>query len=258
MEEQRYQRLDDILQSLRSQPTLQTLANALDDLDRVSDGFNIREPGPKASLLISALVGPILSDFWSSLKPSDSQERDDALFLADVRLHFLNCLRGANGLGALEARLRTLMPSQRDYPEISIELPRTRVVDLLEVLTELLDGDTFLWSTWSSIRRTTPISKTAPLQLRGLLKLLCGGRLHSTAAEADSPRIRIDGDSAPSFWISDRSQYWGWVGRNIVHMSVALEIQDVAGWHAVAKVLDRSLRFGYQSNAQHVGAACSY
>ena len=258
MQEQHHQRLDDILQSLRSRPTLETLASALDYLDRAPDGFNIREPGPKASLLISTLVDQILCDFWSSLKPSESQETDNALFLADTRLHFLNCLRGANGLGALEARLRMLMLSQRGLPHKPNEQLTAPVIDLLEVLAELLHGDTFLWSTWSSIRRTTPASRTAYLQLRGLLGLLCGGRLHSTAAEADSPRIRVDGRDEPLFWISDRSQYWRWVGRNIVHMAMVLESPDTEGWQAVARVLGKSLRFGYQSNAQRVGAVCSY
>ncbi len=241
---------EDALEILRSQPDRATLRKVLHYLDRPVDrpsSFNIRRPSPQAALLINALLGPILSDYWRLLQ-SEESESPKGSSQTDDRIRFLNCLRGINGLGAIEARLRRLLDSSHDaniQVKKSILIP---VLDLLDVLDHILRSHDFLKDTWSDLDGSNSKDAEKKLQWRELVSLLCSGRLLSVAAEAHLFVKNLDGEVV-GYWLGDGAAYARWLGKNVAAMTLDLQEEDKAGWEATAQVYEKSFSLGYSGTA---------
>ncbi|KAI9887053.1 MAG: telomere binding protein [Watsoniomyces obsoletus] len=234
---------EDALQILRSQPDRTTLSKVLQYFDvpvERSNSFNIRRPSPEAALLINTLLGPILSDYWKLL---ESEALESSSRAVDC-LRFLNCLRGINGLGAIEARLRRLLDSAREANVQTKEATIIPVLDLLDVLAHLFSSDGFLRNTWSDLERSASKDAERKLQWRELASLLCSGRLLSVAAEACVFARSLDKEVLGD-WLGDGAAYARWLGRNIAAMVLNLQEEEKACWEAPALLFEKSFGLGY-------------
>lgn len=251
---------DQALHILRSQPDIAALGNVLDYLYSTTSenrGFNIKRPSSKASLILNALVGSTIPDYWRVLQPNSflkieqtSQAIKPLARNSQNRphiAHLLDCLSSVSGLGALEARLRALLNSTED-PTHKIEKSAiaVQVCDLLDVLVVLLgrDDDEFILNRWFELEGIgNEHEKT--LIWRELLGLLCTGRLLSTAAQSLAFVNGATKETNIDCWIADGPKYSRWLGRNIARMARATSHESLRTWDDISQAVRKSFSLGY-------------
>ena len=238
---------DEALEALRSQPDLSIVTNVLRFLHGTTsnfNGFNIRLPGPKSLQIIKQLAGPILFDFWPLLK-SYAPERQGIPDSSQVdrRQQFVSCLSGINGLGAIETTLKRLLKTAGEAVARSKESRIVPIQDLLDVLSEVLDQD-YLWAIWSGINESHLDEREKLMQWRGLVGLLCMGKVLSVAAEAWNLIKDVDEErSVP--WVAESTKFEQWLGKNVVSILLQLEDGESLGWKAVASMYEKSFLLPY-------------
>ena len=237
------------LEILLSKPDLTRLTRVLRWLDpkTAEDAqFNIKVPGPKAAQLVNVLVNDIVPDYWTILSGQHDYVH------VKPKLLMLRCLSSVSGIGAITARLRSLLNSNRNgrgKNKVGGVDESEPMRNLHRVLESILERDTFIISIWTDITLLIPNVAARDLLWKELLSVLATGRLLSIAAEA-SEILNMGSSSVENeSWIGSGNEYSSWLGRNVGVMAIRLNEGDDGGWKGAARLVAKGLKLGYIGKA---------
>lgn len=237
---------EDVIDALKGEPDYDTLVGALSLLGRDGQqrlgGFNIGASGPEAAKIIHILVTEIVPNYWTLLKESSSEDRKPDMDL------LLDALRNLAGLNAILLRLRTLIQekkgeaagTQRSDVLLHLEI-------ILEVLSEVLDGDDRVVGIWTSMSENADPVKQRILS-KELVNALGGGRIVSLSAEG-STYISREGRSQV-VWTADGLEYSKWLSRNIISWS--RRVQTSGERKIIAALMSKAMYLGHLDAAIRV------
>lgn len=232
---------EDALKVLEAQPDLGTLTKCLRWLASEGD-FNIKVPSPKAAQIINALVNEIFPNYWQTFQSQDGLTRKP-------RESMLICLSSLAGIGAIVARLRSLITLQKNVQMEKSKIKQPKYSHLmlegLELLQALFQKD----NTLARLRRDIWKSIDKPAQRALIWKeiatLFAAGKLLSTAAEAEVVEQEINPVIRGQTWISSGQLYAAWLGRNILTMADTNDHGDLETMKSISQILSRALTLGY-------------
>ena len=239
----------DAREALQSKPDIDFLVKILQWLFRTSipgSTFNIKVPGPQAAQIINALVNETVPDYWDILK------RDDAAVYAIVRRLLLGCLTSLSGIGALIARLRSLINQRKRTGEKnpSVQKPQTSdnhqpFLDVINILETILQKDDAIDSMWRDLHSS--ITKPAQLTLlwKEVISVIATGRLLSVVAEANEIVNNSNSSLGDGSWVGNGRLYALWLGRNVSFMACSDKGELVEKSNAIAQLFSRALTLGY-------------
>ncbi|KAL9949043.1 telomere binding protein [Verticillium nonalfalfae] len=222
-----------VLEKLMSQPDYDTLISAL---KLASRNNKTADPTSESARVIQVLVSEIIPNYWPVLRGGDAE---------DLSL-LLRCLRNLTGVNALVARVKALTQEFKaggqsvKRPDIAMNLDI-----LLQVFTNILDGDLQLMALWSSglPHLDNPVRRKA--MAHELVGFFAGGKLVSIAAEAQSI-LQKELSAHKNAWVSDGLLYSKWLGRSIVAwVSNGPSSDDEK---LCAELFVRGLRLGYSEH----------
>ncbi|CAN8099196.1 unnamed protein product [Discula destructiva] len=228
----------EVIDVLKNEPDYDTMVAALGLLvrDRQKLGaFDIAASTPDAAKVIHILVTEITPNYWSLLKESSAEGGGLALHL------LLDALRNLAGLNAILLRLRTLTQEYTGGTagaKRSNMLPNLKIV--LDLLCEVLDGETRIMQMWSSIV-LSPDSMRRRILAREFVNALGGGRIISLSAEGEA--IVSSGAKTKSSWTADGSEYTRWLTRNIIAWSRSAQQPEET--KSAADLLSKVMHLGY-------------
>ncbi|KAF2085630.1 hypothetical protein K490DRAFT_67513 [Saccharata proteae CBS 121410] len=235
------------LKVLREQPNISALRSVLKYLSSANtsqDGINVNYPSPVAAQIVGTLVNTIIPDYWQSLVSADEHSQDVHLLL--------NCVKNISGLGAIIARLRTLMQDAQlqnrhgNKKEIVFE----QIKDLLTVLERLMRDSTFVYELWRGIDMPASAPTQHKLLWREFIALTASGRILSVAAHAES-FLKDANIPISDTWLTRGTAYSQWSGRNVasfVRKIAVLTQESNTAWADAAAYLGKCFTLGYNSN----------
>ena len=240
---------EDALKGLQSKPDLDFLVQILKWLLSTTtsgDSFNVNVPGPQAARIINVLVNDTVPDYWDALGTNSTVTGTRG------RQLMAQCLTNVAGIGALVARLRSLITQQKGTqtnhqlksgPKSSPSIqPLRDVLSLLEVIlqkTQSIAGlrkGIHLWI-------AKPIQRT--LLWKEVVSTLAAGRLLSVAAEANAVINEFSDDIEDGSWIGKGQLYATWLGKNIRYMVLSEKDDSVENVKEVSRILGTALTLGY-------------
>ncbi|KAH0562622.1 hypothetical protein GP486_002700 [Trichoglossum hirsutum] len=238
--------LDDALETLRSKPDFETLERLLLYLDPDAPGksnSNINVPNPEAARVVNILVNSTIPDFWANL---DEKPQGKARPHPNERAILLRCLSSVGGLGAILARLQTLIASSKEgkgkagNSDIS-----QHILEMLDIVKYLLKDTKFILKIWNGIRCLAGARPKRTVLWNEFVSIMGGGKLLSTVAEAYDIVKTSRKDIMQSYWIASGNRYCAWVGRSAARMVLDLREDDQDAWKAAAQLLGKSFSLGY-------------
>lgn len=217
--------LDDVISTLRSKPSAQTLSQILVLLTSSTDTtttFDIRTPSLKASQVVATLFEVTVPDFWNVVSKQE-------------RTRLSGCLRSVAGLGGVAARLRLLVKGANSQPRVKRQIEE--LLDLLQAILGAKGVKTEVWITGGTATETR-----RGIVWKEFVTLVAGGRVLSIAAEAET----ILGRGGRERWVGNGKMFTAWLGREIARASARANIvQDEAEWKALSLLLSRGFSLGY-------------
>ncbi|KAI9720016.1 MAG: hypothetical protein M1812_003142 [Candelaria pacifica] len=243
---------DDALHILRAEPDYAALSEVLAYLNpsRVhASNFNIKAPSPKAAQLINELVGNIIPTFWRVLNetsPIESSKKTALPRYSEERQQLLQCLSSVTGLGAIVARLRSLIASS-DASTTNASAPDSsaHVAELLTVLTNLTSQNDFLSVSWVDINNLVPTQAQRTMLWKEFISLLASGKVLSVSAQANDILKKSSQEMVEEYWIGSGAAYAAWVGRNVATMASRLDYDQQDAWKMLAQLFGKTLSLGY-------------
>ncbi|KAJ5550475.1 hypothetical protein N7535_001584 [Penicillium sp. DV-2018c] len=234
-----------IIDLLKSNPDHEQLFAILSALDPYSKSkatrdFDLRIASPVTAQILQLLVSTTIPDHWVSLDAKDSKGKE-----AKSRAALLRCLSSVAGLGSLVAQLRSLISAARaSAQQTQGSSSQLSIRDLLGVLASLLEPKNFLIRLFSDISVMYDNKTRQQVAWREFVSLVAASKILSTAAEALTV---VDASSSiTSFsWVGNGSQYASWLGRNVAHMAVKLNMDAESDWASLALLTGRALSLGY-------------
>lgn len=229
---------EDVLQTLQEQPSVDALEHVLEYLVQPGVGsFDIRVPGPLSAKIINTLVNTTIPDYWLVLNSSST---------GSVVVSLLKeCLCNVSGIGAVVARLKLLVAeiSQTSRPTESKNVLQ-HIQDLLDVLTQMLNGERVAENLWKNISNSITASSRRTILWREFLSLTASGRVLSTAAQAEDI-LKAGRHLASETWLAKGPDYAKWLGRNVVCMACTASTKEGEKLTATAHLCGKALTLGY-------------
>ncbi|MCJ1437057.1 telomere binding protein [Xylographa pallens] len=249
-----FNRSEDALKVLQSQPDLQSLTKCLKWLTSSITSlneFDIRLPGAESAQIINVLVNDIIPHYWHVWIGSESHSYNRQ------RKLLLRCLTSIAGIGALVTRLRSFHPENGEAPAtIKTRLEQTPTAqltdDLVKFLEALLGKDNVIDDIWTTNDIDPVISIRKSILWKELVSLLAGGRLLSAVAEAQDRYRSTDSIDKQSSWLGSGQLYSAWLGRNILFMIIHGKDNFTSKHKDAARLLSKTLTLGYTDQVVQV------
>lgn len=232
---------DQALAALRKQPDAQELHHVLSYLGvstKNSENFNIRVPGPLSAQIISTLVNDTIPNYWDAWPTTYSSKDDKGVIL--------DCLKSVSGLGAIVARLKSLVQDfhqNQKRPAGKTDGVEQQLRPLCDILASLLHENIIL-DLWRIIQGCVNAPTQRQILWRELVSLFAAGRIVSVAAQA-SDLLKATRSDQSDPWFASGSEFAQWLGR-----STAILVSNAAGSDCTqdgALLLGKSLTLGYPS-----------
>lgn len=228
---------DDVLKILKSQPDIETVAKVLRNLTSTSKArgdFNLVTPSALSAQTVDALVSQTISDYWKAFIKSKKALAKD----------LCNCLRSANGLGAILSRLRPLIADCRQKRTVNnTRDASSHIEDLIDVLDNILLGDRTSIQVWLDIRKYSQNPTQEKLMWKEYVSQVATGRILGLVAEAEDVLKERETSRKPC-WLSTGRDYASWLGRNIAVLMKA-SLSDTASLSAVIELCGKAMSLGY-------------
>jgi telomere length regulation protein len=155
----------------------------------------------------------------------------------------VRCLRNPCGIGNIVTRLRPLIADCRTKKAVGeTRDAASHIVDLLDVLERLLNGEKCLTQVWADIKAFGKNAAQKKMMWKEIVAQVASGRIVSLAAEAEDVLKEKDVSRTAS-WLADGSGYAAWLGRNVANLS-AVEF-DESSAPVVIEVYSKALTLGY-------------
>ena len=244
---------DHIRRVLNSKPEHEQLTQVLNVLDpskghAKSEDFDIRIPGPAATLILQVLTSTTIPDHWDALD-ADSREGNKSRN-SKPKAALLRSLSSVAGLSAILAQLRLLTAVSRSQ-NAKGSGNNLHLQALLSVLAALLRPVDFVLRLYTDIFTIFDREVQKQVTWRELVSLVAGSRVLLTAAEALTLVGKQDSSSLVSIqWIGNGSQYASWLGENINYMVSRTNMENPLTWDSTAFLTGRALSLGYTGNSE--------
>jgi telomere length regulation protein len=239
--------LDDSLEALRSKPDFEALGRLLRYLDPDTPGgsnSNINVPSPEAAKVVNVLVNSTIPDYWAILDRKNPQGKTRAH--PNERAILLRCLSSVGGLGAILARLQTLIALSKEGKRKTGNSDTSQhVLDMLDIVKYLLKSTKFILKIWNGLKCRADARLKRIVIWKEFVSIMGGGKLLSTFAEAYDIVRASRKDIMQSYWIASGNKYCAWIGRSAARMVLDLQGDDQDAWKAIAQLLGKSLGLGY-------------
>lgn len=223
---------EDALTLFKSEADTDSLLATLKKLraqDGFSNGFDIRAAGPLQAQILHSLVATVIPNFWMVFNGKDK----------DL---VVSCLRNVAGANAVMARIRLLCDSLSRSSGSGQEL-----LDLLEVLRLLLDGDEYVSTIWSGLAGAVINDVKRSMLWKEVISLLGSGKVVTAAARAED-LLKENDLPVKTTWLSSGAEFSAWLGRNIATLCKTSSTDDPLRTKtdkAAADLLAKSFGVGY-------------
>jgi telomere length regulation protein len=226
-----------VLKILKSQPDIETVAKLLRYLTSTSkgrDAFNLVTPSALSAQIVDALVSQTIPDYWKLVRESKK------VLVRDL----CNCLRSANGLGAILSRLRPLIADCRQKRTVNnTRDASSHIEDLIDVLDSILSGDRTSAQVWQGIRKYSQNPTQEKLMWKEYVSQVATGRILGLVAEAED--VLKDGEiPRRPYWLASGKDYASWLGRNVAVL-MKESLSDTASLPAVIELCGKATSLGY-------------
>ena len=232
---------DSALEVLQRQPDHGALKGVLQYLASTAappigrEGFCIHTPGPAASRILNVLVSVTIPDYGRVLWQT---ERESHTLL----LHCVTCF---SGIGAIKSRLRLLIDDSRQMrPANQARDSVDHIADLVDILQDILNGDSFVSQMWHTIRNSAPNTMKRDIMWKDFTSWVAAGQLVSISAQAEDV-LKERGDARKKLWLADGCLYGDWLGRNMAHAISRSSEFPKEHMDAISLLCGRSLSLGY-------------
>lgn len=225
------ERPEDVLQTLRDEPSVDTLLAALKSITSAgsSRALSLHNPGPVQAQIINTIVESIIPTFWQAL---DDPGR--ALLVAS--------LLSVTGVNAITSKLRLLSEQTNTSPYR--ERAAISITDLLQVLSRLLQSDLSISCIWDGLHAAVPAQVKRDLMWKEAVSLFGSGKIVSIVARAED--ASTSAETAGSTWLSSGEKYAAWIARNISSMlAQSSNPNEAIAFAAPAQLLSNALGLGY-------------
>lgn len=230
--------VDDIIDTLRSEPDYDTLVSTLKLLVRSRqnpEGLDVAPSGPEAAKVIHILVTEIVPNYWALMKESSTKNEDQNLNL------LLDALRNLAGINAILLRIRALTQELKGETSGTKRSDvRLNLVLFLGLLCAILDGDDRICQIWASTSSSSDPMRRRMLA-KDLINVLGGGRVISLSAEGEA--LSSQNAKEPRCWTADGVEYTRWLTRNVVTWSKI--VQQPGDSKIQADLLSKAMHLGY-------------
>lgn len=229
---------EEALETLRSQPSYDTLLSALKYLQQGLQGkhvFDIRKPSPQSAQIVHVLVTEIVPNYWTLLRDSStSRSKKDAGVL-------IACLQSLTGINAVLAYLRALLKEAKSDPKnLKNSHAAFNLCFALELLSRLIHGDDDVQNIWNSIHSLDNPAQVRPMR-QELITLFASGKIVSLSAEAEDICRQAD-QLKDGIWMSNSKSYIDWLARNLVRCVRSQADEDTL--KLCADISTRAMRLG--------------
>ncbi|KAF2831443.1 hypothetical protein CC86DRAFT_443135 [Ophiobolus disseminans] len=221
---------ESVLDVLKSQPSQQTVTNALKYMTSV--GFSLLLPESLNASIAHQLVNDTVPHYW---RPSRGSSRQKL---------FARVLRNPIGIGHTITRLRSLIAdcNKKKAPGEDRD-PTDHMDDLLDILNQILRGDGTSSLVLHDIHAHGKNAMQKSLMWREYLGQTASGRLISIVAEAEDV-LKSRQASRNGSWIADGNTFAEWLGRNIATL-IREKDNSEEYMSAVVEVCSKALTLGY-------------
>jgi telomere length regulation protein len=237
---------EEALDILRGEPDLERLSATLNylinDAPSISK-FQITHPSPMAAQIINVLVSNVLPSYWPILKETSSSVNRKSPKDGLQRRLLLSCLRSISGLNAVMLHLKALIQAAKEANKDSRKNHIESLEDQLDVLENILRGETLISHLWKDLSTETVTKKKA--LWREVTAVVGGGKLVSGAAEATSLVNDASAQIKKTVWVADGNLYSRWLARNIIHWFQYTQEVPEGSWNPFPELFAKSIRLGY-------------
>ncbi|KAL8848600.1 MAG: hypothetical protein Q9221_006374 [Calogaya cf. arnoldii] len=231
----------EILRSRPQQDDLHSVFKWLHPSNSSNAGFDIHGQTLQASQIIHTLVNDVLPNYWSLLS---SEESGQSRRTRDTMILIMS---NVSGISMLLSRLKTYI-SRTGTPEENRSVRDSSQVEALasamSMLEAVLEPKDIVYAIWTRLCASTNLARRW-LLWKELVTLLGGGRVLSTASEADAIVEKSSDHIRQRSWLSDGSRYCFWLGRNLNRMLVLSKAHENDTQKAYIQMLDRALTLGH-------------
>ena len=224
---------------LKQQPTEESFAAVMQYLEdgiHKKHNFSLHMPSAPAAQILNVLVNNVVPDRWGILKSNTASKVDKS-----IRKSLLLCMSSVAGIGAVVARIQSLLTS----PQISKAGSSQHTV--FKDTVSFFGSITFHKNLVSDLLQRTQSSVGRPGQEQALwteaTSLLAGSKILNLFLEA-STMSELKGE-IPS-WLQDPKEYCGWLGVNIAYAAISLTPVTEDAWKMLANLLKRALSLGHK------------
>ena len=225
---------EDALRILRAQPSGDQFENVIEYLlQGIQDqgDFNIQTASPVASQLLNVFTTTVISDRWSILTSPDSSKADKYLAQSILR-----CMTSSSGLGALTARLRSLL----DSPQIrkNGSSPFLAFEATVSFATRLFQQQGFFAHLLAQVQTSRDPSRKLLALWNETIALLAGSKMLNVFQEAATlPELN---DTIPQLF-REPDEYGRWLGGSIALAAIDVSAADNKTWSLLASFFSRAL-----------------
>ncbi len=227
------------LEIIRQQTTDKSFAAVMQYLEdgiHKKHNFDLHIPSAPAAQILNVLVVSVIPDRWDILNSYTDSRGDKS-----IRKSLLLCMSSVAGLGALVARIRSLLES----PQISKAGSSQNLI--FKDTTSFFGSVAFHKTLVREMLHRTQSSVENPGQEQALwteaTSLLAGSKILNVFLEA-SATSHLRG-IIPS-WLQDPKEYCGWLGVNIAYAAISLTPAMEDAWKMLANLLKRALSLSHK------------
>ncbi len=237
---------EDALEILKNEPDFESFVNVLKflaDKEARRQEFLV-QPSPILSQLVNVFVCDVIPNYWAILSETKSQKK--GFQHEQERDNLLLVLRSVTGHNALVTRLKAVIKEATASKKQKNSSPTLLLKDYLEILTAVLEDPLAILDLYQG-SQSTPNQGQAIWQ--EITRLLAGGPMLNTAAEAYSVFKESSNSMECGFWIADGLAYSRWIGKALCqwigHILENEGKQKGDPWGALCTFMQKAMRLGH-------------
>ncbi|KAL8645869.1 MAG: hypothetical protein Q9226_007099, partial [Calogaya cf. arnoldii] len=231
----------EILRSRPQQDVLHSVLKWLHPSNSSNNGFDVHGQTLQASQIVHTLVNDVLPGYWSLLS---SEQSGQSRRTRDTMILIMSNL---SGISMLISRLKTFI-SRTETSEgkrpVRDSGQAEALTSAMSMLESVLEPKDIIYAIWTRLCASSDLARRW-LLWKELVTLLGGGRVLSTASEADVILEKSSDHIRQRSWLSDGSRYCSWLGHNLNRMLVLSKAHENDTRKAYLQMLDRALTLGH-------------
>jgi hypothetical protein len=221
----------DILKQQPTEDAFEAVMQYLENGIQKKHDFNLHTPSAPAAQILNTLVTDVIPDRWEILNSSTASNVEKAM-----RKSLLLCMRSTAGIGAVIARIQSLLTS----PQIGNTGSSQRIVfkDTVRFFGSIIYHKTFVRDLLFQTRTSSSKHGQEQAVWAEATSLLAGSKILNIFLEASA---MLELRSEIPNWLQDAKEYSRWLGVNISSAAIGLTPSMEQAWKMLANLLKRAL-----------------